>query len=128
MLRRPPTSPPFPFTTLCRAVASTARVACCVPGGIAAMALSAAALLETWLAVPAVALGALAGSQILFLGIRRVDGGRTRARLGARLQTFERQFARYGPWYIVGLRAFGAPHFLVTAASALLPLRAGVFA
>ncbi|TFI59446.1 hypothetical protein E2493_04435 [Sphingomonas parva] len=107
---------------------TTALVACCVPGGIAAMAISAAALLETWLAIPAVALGALAASQILFLGIRRIDGGRTRARLGARLQTFEQRFARYGPWYIVGLRMFGAPHFLVTAASALLPLRAGVFA
>jgi uncharacterized membrane protein YdjX (TVP38/TMEM64 family) len=109
-------------------IGTAALVACCVPGGIVAMAISASALLDTWLAVPVVALGALAGSQILFLGIRRLDGGRTRARLGGRLDAFEQRFARYGPWYIVGLRLCGAPHFLVTGASALLPLRAGVFA
>jgi uncharacterized membrane protein YdjX (TVP38/TMEM64 family) len=109
-------------------VGTAALVACCVPGGIVAMALTASALLETWLAVPVVAFGALAGSHGLFLGIRHLDGGRTRERLGEKLQAIERRFARYGPWYIVGLRVCGAPHFLVTAASALLPLRAGAFA
>jgi uncharacterized membrane protein YdjX (TVP38/TMEM64 family) len=109
-------------------VGTVALVACCVPGGIVAMAVSASALLDTWLAVPVVSLGALVGSQILFVVVRRLDRGRTRARLGDRLQGFEQRFARYGPWYIVGLRLFGAPHFLVTAASAVLPLRAGVFA
>ena len=103
-------------------------VAFCVPGGIVTMAASAGAALEGWVAVPLVTLGALAGSQILFLGLRRAGAERVRARLGDRLHRFEQSFARYGLWYVVGLRVCGAPHFLVTAGSALLTIRPAAFA
>lgn len=96
-------------------VGTAALVALCVPGVITAMSISAAAMLGGWAAVPVVTLGALVGSHILFLGIRRVDSGRTRAKLGPRFDGFERRFARHGLWYVVGLRLCGAPHFLVTA-------------
>jgi uncharacterized membrane protein YdjX (TVP38/TMEM64 family) len=103
-------------------------VAMCVPGVITAMSISAAAVLGGWEAVPVVTLGALMGSLILFLGVRRVDSGRTRAKLGPRFERFEERFARHGLWYVVVLRLCGAPHFLVTAGSALLPVRASGFA
>jgi uncharacterized membrane protein YdjX (TVP38/TMEM64 family) len=109
-------------------VGTAALVALCVPGVITAMSLSAAAVLGGWEAVPVVTLGALVGSLILFLGVRRVDCGRTRAKLGPRFERFEQRFARHGLWYVVVLRLCGAPHFLVTAGSALLPVRAGGFA
>jgi uncharacterized membrane protein YdjX (TVP38/TMEM64 family) len=103
-------------------------VALCVPGVITAMSVSSAAILGGWEAVPVVTLGALAGSQALFLVVRRADAGRTRTKLGKRFEAFERSFARWGLWYVVVLRICGAPHFLVTAGSALLPVRAGGFA
>lgn len=109
--------------------ASTAAlVACCVPGGITAMAASAAALLESWIAVPLVTLGALAGSQALFLAVRRGGAERIRARLGDRMHRIEAAFARYGLWSVIGLRILGVPHFLVTAGSALLTIRPAAFA
>ena len=109
-------------------VGTAALVALCVPGVITAMSISSAAILGGWAAVPVVTLGALVGSHILFLGVRRVDCGRTRAKLGPRFDGFERRFARHGLWYVVALRLCGAPHFLVTAGSALLPVRASGFA
>lgn len=107
---------------------TTALVACCVPGAIVGMSVSSASLLGNWLAMPVVAAGALVGSLILFLTIRHADAGRARRRLGSKLHTIEKRFVEHGAWYIVGLRLLGAPHFLVTAASALLPLRASTFA
>jgi uncharacterized membrane protein YdjX (TVP38/TMEM64 family) len=103
-------------------------VALCIPGVIVPMAASATALLGGWEAVPVVALGAVAGSQLLFAGVRRAGSGETRVRLGRRLPTIERRFAAHGLWYVVGLRVCGAPHFLVTGASALLPIGALAFA
>jgi uncharacterized membrane protein YdjX (TVP38/TMEM64 family) len=107
---------------------TAALVALCIPGVIVPMSLSAAALLGSWAAIPVVALGALAGSQALFLAVRRADGGRARAKLGPKFEAFERCFARYGLWSVVALRIVGAPHFLVTAGSALLSMRASGFA
>lgn len=103
-------------------------VALCVPGVIVPMAVSSATLLGGWEAVPVVALGAVAGSQLLFLAVRHASAGKARARLGERLHAFERRFAAHGLWYVVGLRVCGAPHFLVTGASALLPIGALSFA
>ena len=109
-------------------VGTAALVALCVPGVITAMSISSAALLGGWAAVPVVTFGALVGSLALFFGIRRVDSGRTRAKLGPRFEGFEQRFARHGLWYVVALRLCGAPHFVVTAGSALLPVRASGFA
>lgn len=106
---------------------TTLLVALCVPGVLVPVAVSSGALLGGWAVVP-VALGALAGSQLLFLAVRHGTAGRVRGRLGRRLERFEERFARYGLWYVVGLRLIGAPHFLVTAGSALLPVSATAFA
>jgi uncharacterized membrane protein YdjX (TVP38/TMEM64 family) len=106
---------------------TTMLILLCVPGVLVPMAVSSGSLLGGW-AVPVVALGALVGSQILFVGIRHVDGGRLRAKLGSRLVRFEQRIARHGLWYVVVLRLIGAPHFLVTASSALLPVRPSSFA
>jgi uncharacterized membrane protein YdjX (TVP38/TMEM64 family) len=92
------------------------------------MSLSASALLGGWWAIAIVSLGALAGSQALFLAVRRLDGGRSAAKLGPKFQRFETCFARYGLWSVVGLRICGAPHFLVTGGSALLRVPAAGFA
>lgn len=107
---------------------TTALVAFCVPGVIMPLSFSSGALLGGWIGVLVVVTGALLGSQLLFLTIRNVTQARLRARLGSRLERFEKHFAKRGLLYIVGLRLVGTPHFLVTAASALTPLRAGHFA
>lgn len=109
-------------------ISTATLVAFCVPGVIVPMSVSATAVLGSWTAIPVVALGALAGSQMLFLVVRRVDGGRAGAKLGPRFAAFERCFARYGLWSVVGLRICGAPHFLVTSGSALMSVRPSGFA
>jgi uncharacterized membrane protein YdjX (TVP38/TMEM64 family) len=107
---------------------TAALITLCVPGVLVPMALSSAALIGAWEASLAVALGAAAGSQLLFLLARHFAGERVRARLGGRFQAFQRKFAAHGIWYVIGLRAVGTPHFLVTAASALMPIRPSNFA
>jgi uncharacterized membrane protein YdjX (TVP38/TMEM64 family) len=109
-------------------VATAALIALCVPGVLMPMALSSGAILGGWGAAAAVALGAVAGSQLFFLSARCFAGDRLRARLGNRLETFERRFAEHGILYVIGLRLIGAPHFLVTAGSALMPIRSSSFA
>lgn len=109
-------------------VATAALIALCVPGVLMPMALSSGALLGGWGAAAVVALGAVAGSQLFFLTARHFAGDRLRARLGNRLEIFERRFAAHGAWYVIGLRLVGTPHFVVTAGSALMPIRSSTFA
>lgn len=109
-------------------VATATLIAFCVPGVLIPIALSSGALLGAWGAVAAVALGALAGSQMFFLAARYLAGDRLRGKLGKRLQAFERRFAAHGVWYVVGLRLIGAPHLLVAGGSALMPIRSSSFA
>ena len=109
-------------------VATATLIALCIPGVILPMALSSGALIGAWEATAAVAFGAVAGSQLFFLATRRLAGERVRDRLGARFDPFQRRFAAHGLWYVVGLRLIGAPHFVVTAGSALMTMRASSFA
>lgn len=109
-------------------IVTAVLIALCVPGVLLPMALSSGALLGGWQAAAVVAMGALAGSQILFLVSRRFAADRLRHRLGPRFERFQQKVAAHGLWYVVGLRIVGAPHFLVTAGSALLPMRATSFA
>lgn len=109
-------------------VATAILIALCVPGVLIPMALSSGALLGGWGAAAVVALGAVAGSQLFFLSARSFAGDRLRARLGKRLEPFERRFAAHGTWYVIGLRLVGTPHFVVTAGSALMPIRSSSFA
>lgn len=109
-------------------VATAMLVALCVPGVLLPMALSSGALLGAWEAAAAVALGAVAGSQLFFLAARHLAADRLRGRLGRRFEAFQRRFASRGLLYIVGLRLLGAPHLLVAGGSALMPVRASSFA
>jgi uncharacterized membrane protein YdjX (TVP38/TMEM64 family) len=107
---------------------TAALVALCVPGIVIPVSITSGAVLGPWAGTPVVALGALLGSQILFLVARRLARERVTARLGKRLDSFRHRFAAHGIWYVIGLRLVGAPHFLITAGSALMPMRAGSFA
>jgi uncharacterized membrane protein YdjX (TVP38/TMEM64 family) len=102
--------------------------ALCVPGVLVPIAIGSGAVLGPWGASAAVLLGAAAGSQLFFLSARHFLGERVKTRLGSRLQTFQERFAARGIWYVIGLRVIGTPHFLVTAASALTPMRSSKFA
>ena len=109
-------------------IATAVLIALCVPGVLLPMAVSSGAILGAWDASAAVLLGAAAGSQLFFLAARHFAGERVRARLGERLQAFQERFADHGIAYVVALRVIGTPHFLVTAGSALTPIRASNFA
>lgn len=109
-------------------VATAVLVALCVPGVLIPMAVSSGAILGAWSAAAAVVLGAVAGSQLFFLAARHFVSDRLRARLGERLLSFERRFADHGIWYVIALRAVGAPHLLVAGGSALMPIRPSSFA
>jgi uncharacterized membrane protein YdjX (TVP38/TMEM64 family) len=109
-------------------LATAILIAFCVPGVLLPIAIGSGAVLGPWGASAAVLLGAAAGSQLLFLAARHFAGERVQARLGPRLHAFQDRFAARGIWYVIGLRVIGTPHFLVTAASALTPMRSSKFA
>jgi uncharacterized membrane protein YdjX (TVP38/TMEM64 family) len=109
-------------------VATAVLIAFCVPGVLVPIAVGSGAVLGPWGASAAVLLGAAAGSQLLFLAARHFAGERVQAKLGGRLQAFQDRFTAGGIWYVIGLRMIGTPHFLVTAASALTPMRSSKFA
>ena len=108
--------------------ATAVLIAFCVPGILIPAAAASGAILGPIGATAAVALGALAGSQLFFVVARSIARDRLSSRLGGRLEAFRQKVTRYGLWYVMGLRLIGAPHFLVTAASALIPIRHSTFA
>lgn len=105
-----------------------ALIALCVPGVLVPAAVTSGAVLGPVGATAVVTLGALLGSQLFFMAARRLGRERMQARLGSRLDRFQRRFAAHGIWYVIGLRLIGAPHFLVTAGSAVMPMRSATFA
>jgi uncharacterized membrane protein YdjX (TVP38/TMEM64 family) len=109
-------------------LATAVLIALCVPGVLLPIAIGSGAILGPWGASAVVLLGALAGSQLFFLAARHFVGERMQARLGKRLHAFQDRFTAHGIWYVIGLRVIGTPHFLVTAASALTPMRSLKFA
>lgn len=98
-----------------------------VPGVLVPLSFSSGALLGGWEGMLVVVAGAVIGSHALFLATRRWMGGAVRRRWGERLERFDRDMARRGFFYLLGLRLFGAPHLLVTAASALSAVRSRSF-
>jgi uncharacterized membrane protein YdjX (TVP38/TMEM64 family) len=99
---------------------TAALVACCVPGTIVPLSVSSGALLGG-------ATGALVVTAGALLASRHVRRDRVKARWGPRLAKLESHLARRGFFYVVGLRLAGFPHFLVTAACALSPVRSRSF-
>jgi len=103
-------------------------VASGVPGVLVPLSFSSGALLGGWLGMAVVVAGALLGSHAFFIAARRWLATHVRARWGERLQRFDRDIARRGFVYLLGLRLIGVPHLIVTAASALSPIRGRSFA
>lgn len=99
-----------------------------IPGFLLPIAASSGAVLDAWLGSTAVACGALAGSMAIFATTRQVGQDRLPARLLDFLHRFEHRFRSHGAWCVLLLRLIGAPHFLVSAGSALMPIRARYFA
>ena len=99
-----------------------------VPGVLMPLAFSSGALLGGWLGMAVVVAGALLGSHAFFVVTRRWLAAHVRTRWGDRLHRFDGEIRRRGFFYVTGLRVAGVPHFLVTAASALSPIRARSFA
>jgi len=94
-----------------------------VPGVLVPISFSSGALLGGWEGMVVVITGAVIGSHALFLFTRRWMAERVRRRWGGRLERFDRDFSTRGFYYLLGLRVCGAPHMLVTAASALSAVR-----
>jgi uncharacterized membrane protein YdjX (TVP38/TMEM64 family) len=107
---------------------TTVLIALWVPGMLIPIAASSGALLNVWFATLAVASGALLGSMIIFAVTRRLAHDRVPHRITAFLDRFESRFRSRGAWFVLGLRLVGAPHCLVSAGSALMPIRATSFA
>lgn len=103
-------------------------VAFSVPGVLVPLSFSSGALLGGWAGTGAVILGAVLGSQVVFLIGRSWLAPRLRARFGPRLASFERRVAERGFACVLGLRLTGVPHVVVTAAGALSPIGARSFA
>ncbi len=99
-----------------------------IPGMLVPIAASSGALINTWPATAVVVLGALVGSMVIFATTRRFSPGHVPARFAAFLAKFESRFKSHGAWMVLGLRLAGAPHFLVSASSGVMPIRASAFA
>lgn len=99
-----------------------------IPGLLLPLSFSAGVLLDEWLAVPAVAIGAVLGSHALFLGARYGFRETLDMRLAGRMDRFTPHLEQYGLFYVAGLRVIGTPHLLVTLASAAGPLNQRGFA
>lgn len=97
------------------------------PGALLPLSFSSGAMLGGWLGIAAVAVGAVLGSQALFLVARHWLGARLRTRLGDRLARLDRAIGRRGFTYLFGLRVVGVPHLPVTAACAMSPISARSF-
>ncbi len=74
------------------------------------------------------ALGAVIGSQILFVLSRYWLGAYMQRRFGARMDKYRDHLATRGPFYIAGLRLGGVPHVLLTATCAAAPISGRSFA
>lgn len=106
----------------------TTLTACSIPGTLIPMSLTGGMLLGTWLAVLAVAAGALTGSLFLFALTRRFGADRLRRRFGSSLAPFETRMTQLGPYAVIALRVAGAPGPLITAGAALTAMNRLPFA
>jgi uncharacterized membrane protein YdjX (TVP38/TMEM64 family) len=103
-------------------------VALWIPGMLLPIAASSGALINVWPATATVVFGALAGSMVIFATTRQFAKGRVPHTIESFLARFEARFEAHGAWFVLALRLVGAPHFLVSASSALMPIKASSFA
>lgn len=73
-------------------------------------------------------IGAVIGSQLLFVLSRYWLGDYMRRRFGARIDEYHGHLATKGPIYVAGLRFGGVPHVLLTASAAAAPISGLTFA
>lgn len=73
-------------------------------------------------------IGALIGSQFLFVLSRYWLGDYMRRRFGAKIDHYRDHLTSKGPIYVAGLRFGGVPHVLLTASCAAAPISGTVFA
>ncbi len=73
-------------------------------------------------------IGAVIGSQILFVLSRYWLGDYMHRRFGAKIDNYRDHLASKGPIYVAGLRFGGVPHVLLTASCAAAPISGTVFA
>ncbi len=99
-----------------------------IPGFLLPIAASSGALLDAWWGTAAVAGGALVGSMAIFATARHFGNDRVPVKIAPFLIRFEKRFRSHGAWCVLLLRLVGAPHFLVSAGSAFMPIRARSFA
>lgn len=102
-------------------------IALWIPGMLLPIAASSGALIDVWPATAAVVFGALVGSMTIFATTRHFATGHVPARFAAFLTRFEARFKAHGAWLVLGLRLIGAPHFLVSASSGVMPIKASSF-
>ncbi|MEO6152562.1 MAG: VTT domain-containing protein [Croceibacterium sp.] len=107
---------------------TTAVMAFGVPWVLLPISFSSGMLLGGRVGIAVMLVGAVLGSQALFVVARRWLAVPIRKRFGHRLERFDGELAKRGFWYLIGLRLIGAPHLLVSSACALSPLKAGRFA
>ena len=107
---------------------TTAVTASGIPWVILPISFSSGVLLGGRLGIAVILAGAIIGSQLLFIAVRRGLAGRVRHRLGERLDRYDREISKRGFAYVIGLRLMGAPNLLVSSACALSTLRARTFA
>lgn len=103
-------------------------VALWVPGFLLPIAASSGAMLSMWIAAAAVAGGALVGSMAVFAVTRYLLSDHVPRNIAGFLNRYEARFEARGAWFVLALRLGGAPHSLVSAGSALMPIRASSFA
>lgn len=107
---------------------TTAVTASGIPWLILPISFSSGVLLGGRLGVAVMLAGAIIGTQLLFLAVRRGLAGPIRRRFGERLERYDREITKRGFAYLVGLRLMGAPNLLISSACAVSPLRARTFA
>lgn len=73
-------------------------------------------------------IGALIGSQLLFVLSRYWLADYMRRRFGTRMDLYRDHLAARGPIYVAGLRFGGVPHVLLTASCAAAPISGPTFA
>jgi uncharacterized membrane protein YdjX (TVP38/TMEM64 family) len=99
-----------------------------IPGFIMPIAASSGALLDSWWGAAPVVVGSLVGSLVIFHTTRRFGRDRIPERVATFMSKFEEQALSTGAWYVFMLRLIGTPHFLVSAGSALTPIKVRSFA
>lgn len=109
-------------------VGTAVLIALWVPGFLLPIAASSGALLDAYWGTAAVTGGALVGSMAIFATARHFGTDRVPTRVALFLKRFEPRFRSQGAWFVLVLRLVGAPHFVISAGSALMPIRASRFA